>query len=312
MVRKAVIEIGTNSIKFCIAEKTADGSIVFIKDVSRITKLGAGMGGSGEISADRAELNAQTVACFAEEAKRAQAREIMVVGTMALRSASNASMFVKMVKEAAGVEVRILSGEEEAALSYDAVVRSIEGADGPVLMFDTGGGSTEFVSGDGGAIIQIVSLGIGAVSVTERFFPDTPVPAESLKRAMSEIIGTLAGSGIRRDKDSLLVGTGGNVTAMASVKQGMVSYDREKTHGSCLTLTEVRNQIESYAAKTLFERRRIKGLDPERAEIILAGACIVEAIMLSFGFHELTVSDRGLRHGLMYRLFGLSARGPCC
>lgn len=311
-MRKAVIEIGTNSIKFCIAEKTADGSISFIKDVSRITKLGAGLGVSGEISLDRAELNAQAVACFAEEALRAQASEIMIVGTMALRSASNAPLFAKKLKEATGVEVRILSGEEEAALSYDAVVRSIEGAFGPVLMFDAGGGSTEFVTGNGGTMKQIVSLGIGAVSITERFFPDTPVSAESLERAMSEISGTLAKSGIRCDKDSLLVGTGGNVTAMAAVKQGMVSYDSEKTHGSCLTLTDVRSQIESYAAKTLLERRRIKGLDPERAEIILAGACIVEAIMLSFGFHGLTVSDRGLRHGLMYRLFGLSARGSRC
>ncbi len=301
--RKAIIDVGTNSIKFCLAEETGNGSYNVLKDANDIARLGEGLKETGLIGPEPLERNAQSVANFAAEAKAAGADEVVAVGTMALRTAKNAAAFIARVKELCGVELKVLSGEEEAQNSYVAVMSGIPGAaDADLVTMDTGGGSTEFVFGTAGKIVRKFSLNVGAVRFTEKYLSQMPVAPEKLAEAQTEIKKELSEGGVSGPV-KFLVGMGGTVTSMASVKHKMAKYDPDVIQGSKLTLDDINAQIADYAAKTLDQRREIVGLQPKRADVILAGACIVRAVMELTGVSELTVSDRGLRHGLMYELF---------
>ena len=301
--RKAIIDVGTNSIKFCLAEETGNGSYNVLKDANDIARLGEGLKETGLIGPEPLERNAQSVANFAAEAKAAGADEVVAVGTMALRTAKNAAAFIARVKELCGVELKVLSGEEEAQNSYVAVMSGIPGAaDADLVTMDTGGGSTEFVFGTAGKIVRKFSLNVGAVRFTEKYLSQMPVAPEKLAEAQVEIKKELSEGGVSGPV-KFLVGMGGTVTSMASVKHKMAKYDPDVIQGSKLTLDDINAQIADYAAKTLDQRREIVGLQPKRADVILAGACIVSAVMELTGVSELTVSDRGLRHGLMYELF---------
>ena len=301
--RKAIIDVGTNSIKFCLAEETGNGSYNVLKDANDIARLGEGLKETGLIGPEPLERNAQSVANFAAEAKAAGADEVVAVGTMALRTAKNSAAFIARVKELCGVELKVLSGEEEAQNSYVAVMSGIPGAaDADLVTMDTGGGSTEFVFGTAGKIVRKFSLNVGAVRFTEKYLSQMPVAPEKLAEAQTEIKKELSEGGVSGPV-KFLVGMGGTVTSMASVKHKMAKYDPDVIQGSTLTLDDINAQIADYAAKTLDQRREIVGLQPKRADVILAGACIVRAVMELTGVSELTVSDRGLRHGLMYELF---------
>ena len=288
--RKAIIDVGTNSIKFCLAEETGNGSYNVLKDANDIARLGEGLKETGLIGPEPLERNAQSVANFAAEAKAAGADEVVAVGTMALRTAKNAAAFIARVKEL-------------CENSYVAVMSGIPGAaDADLVTMDTGGGSTEFVFGTAGKIVRKFSLNVGAVRFTEKYLSQMPVAPEKLAEAQAEIKKELSEGGVSGPV-KFLVGMGGTVTSMASVKHKMAKYDPDVIQGSKLTLDDINAQIADYAAKTLDQRREIVGLQPKRADVILAGACIVRAVMELTGVSELTVSDRGLRHGLMYELF---------
>ncbi|MDY4033046.1 MAG: Ppx/GppA phosphatase family protein [Pyramidobacter sp.] len=301
--RKAIIDVGTNSIKFCLAEGTGAGGYKVVKDVNDIVRLGEGLKDTGCIGAEALERNARSVANFAEEAETAGADEIVAVGTMALRVAKNAADFIARVKELCGVELRVLPGEEEAQLSYVAVVSGIEGAvEADLMTMDTGGGSTEFVFGKAGRLVRKFSLNVGAVRFTEQYLAEMPVAANKLAEAQAAIAKELTDGGVAGPV-AFLVGMGGTVTSMASVKHQMARYDPDVIQGSTLSLDDVNAQIADYAAKTLEQRREIVGLQPKRADVILAGACIVKAVLELTGAREMTVSDRSLRHGLLFQLF---------
>ena len=303
-MKKAIIDIGTNSIKFCLAESDKkDGSFTVFKDANNIAKLGEGLRETGSIAPEALTRNAEAVAEFVAEAKAAGAEEIKAVGTMALRTAKNAEAFINRVKELTGTEVEVIPGEKEAQLSYIAVMSGIPGAaEANLTSFDTGGGSTEFVFGDKGVLTRKFSLNLGGLRITEDYLSELPVSEEKLAEAKAEIRKELKEGGVSAGAD-FLVGMGGNVTSIASVKHKLESYDPTVIQGSILTLEDVAAQIKDYASKTLEERRAIIGLQPKRADVILAGACILEAVMELCGLSQLTVSDRGLRHGLLYTLF---------
>lgn len=297
---KAVIDIGTNSIKFHLAEKT-DGTIKVLKDVNNIARLGENLKETGLIMTDALERNAAAVAEFADEARKSGADEIAAVGTMALRTAKNASVFAERIKDLAKVDLKVIPGDEEARLSYLAVMSGIDVENRSLVTFDTGGGSTEFVYGRGEAMLKKFSVNLGAVRITEQFFKDDPVAPGSVEAAEALIKKELLAGEVDGRTD-FLVGMGGTVTSLASVKHRMVEYDPDIVQGSILTMNDINTQIADYAQKTLEARRSIIGLQPKRADVILAGACIVRVIMDLLGVRSLTVSDRGLRHGLMYEM----------
>lgn len=298
---KAVIDVGTNSIKFHAARKKADGSLETVLDKNDIARLGEGLRETGLISPEALERNALSVAAFAEKAKELGAVP-EIVGTMALRTAKNAADFASRVKELTGLDLRVIPGEEEARLSYLAVLSGLPLDGGDLVTFDTGGGSTEFVYGRGTEMVRKFSVPLGAVRITEEFFADDPVRPGSVDAAVKEIRSSLTGGGVLGSPEAI-VGMGGTVTSLASVKFKMETYDPDVVQGSVLTLAELKDMAAMFASMTLEERKGVTGLQPKRADVILAGTCIVCVILELLGAPSFTVSDRGLRHGLAYELF---------
>ena len=302
MKRIAIIDIGTNSIKFFVGERQEDGTIKTIVDKNDIAQLGEGLRETGVINPEALERNAQSVAAFAKEATENGAEKIVSVGTMALRTAKNSADFVARVKELCGVEVQVIPGEEEARLSYLAVLSGLpleEG--GELVIFDTGGGSTEFIFGKGTELKNRFSVNLGGLIITENFFKDDPVAEGSVDAAIAYIDEQFAAAGVN-GKPLQLVGMGGTVTSMGAVKHKMVKYNPDVIQGSTLTKEDVQEQVDTYAARTIEQRRELPGLQPKRAGTILAGACILKTILKRLDAAQLTISDRGLRHGLAFDL----------
>ena len=188
-MKKAVIDIGTNSVKLTLGEAAADGGARMICDMNVITKLGEGMRASGALSAEAMERTAQAVAKFAAFARAEGADEILCVGTMALRRAGNAADFSSRVRELCGLGVTVLPGEAEAELSSLAAIRSIGGAEeGFVTIFDTGGGSTEFVFLRDGARLEALSVEAGAVTLTDEYFAKSPANPQTVCSVTASLI----------------------------------------------------------------------------------------------------------------------------
>ncbi len=302
MKRVGIIDIGSNSIKFFVGEKSEDGTIKTIIDKNDIARLGEGLRETGRISDEALERNAQSVAAFAAEAGEQGVEEIVCVGTMALRSASNSGDFAARVRELCGVKVQIIPGEEEARLSYLAILSGMPVPEGELVIFDTGGGSTEFIFGRGKELIKRFSVNLGSIRITEKFFQEDPAGEGSVEAAVKEIDEEFEAAGVVGHPVKL-VGMGGTVTSMGAVKHKMVTYDPDIIQGSTLTRADIGEQIKAYKERTVEQRRELPGLQPKRAEVILAGACILKNITERLGMDELTISDRGLRHGLAFDLF---------
>ncbi len=295
----AVIDIGTNSLKMHVAA-VHDGQTEVLGDFTEVTRLGEGLHETGRLSAEAIARNVEAVESFKAKALKLGAGTIVVVGTMALRSASNAKAFTDAVRECCGLAVEVVPGEEEARLSYLAVVSGLGTGEGRVVVFDTGGGSTEFIFGDGEEILDRFSLDIGSRRPTEEFCTSDPVTEAELASMVAFFEQEFMR--LKPGVDSL-VGMGGTVTSLGAVYHKMKVYDADVIQGSVLTLDEVERQMEMYRSRTIAERRETVGLMPKRADIILAGAAIVMTVMRKLGAAELTISDRGLRHGLFYDLF---------
>lgn len=301
MKRIAIIDIGSNSIKFLVGERCSDGTVATLIDQNDSARLGEGLWESGALSDAAMERNAAAVARFAALARETGAEETVCVGTMALRSAANSADFLRVVEETCGLAVRVIPGEEEARLSYLAVRSGLPVDDGEVLVFDTGGGSTEFIFGRGREVLRRFSLDLGAIRITERFFHADPVEQGRVEAALQTIAGELTAAGIAK-QPCRVVGIGGTVTTMGAVAHKLERYDPAVIQGSLLRGEEVQRQIALYGSLTIPQRREIPGLPPKRADVILGGGCIVKSILDCLGARELTISDRGLRHGLAWEL----------
>ena len=303
MSRKAIIDIGSNSIKFFVGELAADRTIKTVLDTNDIARLGEGLDSTGAISPEAMERNVASVAAFVKQAKELGADRIVSVGTMALRKASNSAEFVEKVKKACGVEVQIIPGEEEARLSYLAILSGLPlEKDADLVVFDTGGGSTEFIYGKGTQMVKRFSVNLGAVRITENYLKADPVSPADVQAAIAQIDKEFKEAGVN-GKPAQLVGMGGTVTSMGAVKHKMVKYDPSVIQGSRLTKKDIEEQIEEYSKRTVKQRKELPGLQPKRADVILAGACILKVITDRLGADGLTISDRGLRHGLAFDLF---------
>jgi exopolyphosphatase/guanosine-5'-triphosphate,3'-diphosphate pyrophosphatase len=301
--RFAVIDVGTNSVKFCIGEREQDGSWRTIVDRAEVTRLGEGLAEDGRLGSEPIERTARAIAAMAEEARGEGAQQIAAVGTAGMRIAPNAAELIEAVKERCGVEIEVISGDEEARLSYVAVMAGLPDVRGALAVFETGGGSSQFTFGDERDVDDRFSENVGAARFTEQFGLDGVVSAEVVDEARAAIATDLTRLDTRPRPD-LVVGMGGAVTNMAAVKHQLEQYDPAVVQGSVLDRSEIEDQIELYRTRSADERRGITGLQPGRAEVILAGACIVATVLDLLGRASLTVSDRGLRHGLLVERFG--------
>lgn len=302
--RYAVIDVGTNSVKLHVGERRADGTWDTVVDRATVTRLGAGLDATGSLAPAPMQRTLDAIAEMAGEARRAGAAAIAATGTAGLRAAGNGAAFVGAVEERCGVRIEIIPGEQEARLAYLAAASGLSLARGSLAVFDTGGGSSQFTFGHGDDVDEQFSVPVGAVGLTERHRLDGAVSAGQLAAALDAIAGELDCLDGRPAPDAL-VGMGGAVTNLAAVKHRLADYDPGVVQGTRLDRAEVDRQLELYRTRTADERRAIVGLQANRAEVILAGACIVRTVLAKLGCDALVVSDRGLRHGLIVDRFGL-------
>ena len=297
---RAVIDIGSNSIKMRVADVHGK-NVRVLRDETEVVKLSRGMSLTGRLADAKMRISCETVTRMVSRA-RAYGAEIFIVGTMALRTAQNASDFVNMVKAECGLEVKIFSGDDEAKYSWLGASDGFE-LKGQAVMFDSGGGSTEFVLGCGHEIVKSVSVPIGAVNLTERFFlpVSSPVSWAACNDAVNYVAEMFARSKIDEFAAASVIGVGGGAVAMASVKNACENFSPPLLHGSILTMKDARRQIQLYASLTQKEREEIIGLPPSRADVILGSACIIFTALRILKARSCIISINGLRHGLLIR-----------
>src|SRR5580704_15299522 len=254
MPRYAVIDIGTNSVKFNISELRDDGTWLTIVDRAEITRLGEGLEKTGDIGSDAMERTVSAICAMVEEARKTDVAKIAAVGTMGMRTAHNSQQFIDAVEQRCGVKIEVISGVEEGRLAYIAVKSGLGLAEGALAIFDTGGGSSQFTFGNGSTVEERFSVNVGAVRYSEKFGLSGVVAPEQLRAALAAIAGDLARLDNRAAPD-VLVGMGGAITNIAAVKHRLAKYDASVIQGSVLERAEVDRQVQMYSTKSLDDRR---------------------------------------------------------
>lgn len=300
-MRVAAIDIGTNSVLLLVAERDATGVLVPVFEQATITRLGKGVDQHRRLGEDAIERTLLCLRGYADIIGRLGAERLDVVGTSAMRDADGGEDFVARASELLGVSPRVISGEEEARLTFSGALGGLDlerGVD--VAVFDVGGGSTEIVCGRidaaGPMLSQAASLDIGSVRLFERFMRHDPPLSSEIQRAFDTALDAL--SAYPPPAGRPLVGIAGTVTTLASVARAIEPYDGARVHGLSLGAEEIRETARRLNSCPLVERKRLPGLEPQRADVIVAGAAIVEAVLAWSGANELRVSDRGVRWGL--------------
>lgn len=308
----AGIDIGTNTIRLLVAEVEGAAIVREVSSGRTITRLGEGLDRSAELSPHACSRSLAAVVAFAAQARLQGASRISAIGTSALRNASNAQQFVRSAREAAGVDVQIISGREEARLTLLGVAAALRARQADVLggaavVIDIGGGSTEVICREQGQRMRGSSLPLGAVYLTERYVRHDPPRAEEVEAIRAEISAELDRSGCLgrggcAARPGALIGTAGTITTLAAMAQGLAVYDPERINGYVLTRAAVDGLIRTIAGLTLAERGALKGLERGREDIVLAGALVAAEIMDRLTAASMTVSDGGLREGILLDL----------
>jgi exopolyphosphatase/guanosine-5'-triphosphate,3'-diphosphate pyrophosphatase len=303
MERVASIDTGTNTILLLIA-KVEEGKLKPLFEMETIVRLGEGVQKNGVLSEEAMKRGFQRLAQYLEQCQTMGVQKIFAVGTSALREAKNSDHFLKMIQEKLDLSIEIISGEEEAQLSFLAVARDLKELKKSTLVIDVGGGSTEFILGKGDQITQWVSLPLGSVRFTEQFLFSEPAQKGEWEIMEGEIRKLLPK--IPHPQGPLsLVAVGGTATTLASVEQGLAEFIPEKIHHFVLKKEALRNQLHLYRSKTIDERRKIPGLPPARADVILAGGAILYMAMEELNCPSVLVSCHGVRYGLLYKRLNL-------
>jgi exopolyphosphatase/guanosine-5'-triphosphate,3'-diphosphate pyrophosphatase len=302
MKRCAAIDIGTNTILLLIAEQTPEGLPQTIMDLETTTRLGEGLLRTHRINPHAMQGSIDVIDRYLSLCRDMGVSKVVAVGTSSLREARNRSEFLRRVKQRCGLEIEIIPGQEEARLSYLAVAKDQKWSSGPLAVIDIGGGSTEWIYGDAVGDVRAFSLNIGSVTLTEQFLTSDPVKEEDYE-AMASHVGKLLMDIPPLKGNPPLVGIGGTITTLFSVKQGLRDFDPSQIHYGLLKLKDVEGQIELFKTLPLEERKTIAGLPPERADVIIAGATVLLHSLLRFGSNQIWISCHGLRYGILFERF---------
>jgi len=306
MRRGASIDLGTNTFLLLVAD-VDDGKIEPVIEREEIIRLGKGVDAAGNISSEAMTRGMRCLEEYAAQARALGVETIYASGTSALRDARNREDFRKQVREKIGVDVEIISGEDEARYTYRGALSSAPASIENIALIDIGGGSTEDVVGNREEIVAARSVDIGSVRLTERFFhsdPITPMQMDAAQEAVRRAIGEFD-SILKNRQSSTLLGVAGTITTLAAIAQKLPEFDPKKIDGYWLSRCQVEDILEMLAVLPLARRRQVPGLRPERADVIVAGALILEIFMAEFNFGRLLVSQRGLRYGfLMEKMLG--------
>jgi exopolyphosphatase/guanosine-5'-triphosphate,3'-diphosphate pyrophosphatase len=290
--RVAAIDIGTNSTRLLVAD-VEDGRIA--REVERlltITRLGDRVDASRRLSEAAMDRVERCVAGYAGRARAFGAERPLAVATSAIRDAANGGDFLQRLESSSGVQTQILTGEEEARTTLRGVA-SARDLDEAVVVCDIGGGSTELIAGHGADVTFAVSLDMGCVRMSERHLAADPPSPESIASLRAEVSRMLPAD----FPDGALIGVAGTVTTLATIDLGLDSEIPERIDGHVLARETVERELGRLAALPLDERRQVRGLMPERAPTIVAGAAILAELMLRMAADTLSVSERDILHG---------------
>lgn len=300
---RAVIDIGTNSVKL-LAARVHDRNVEPVFETSHVTRLGRGFYETHQLQPEAIRQTAQAVAEFAAKARSLGTATPRVIATSAARDAVNPRDLLKAIRAAAGLEVEVISGAQEAQWAFDGVTSDARLAGHPLLIMDVGGGSTEFIVGQGNEQFFRDSFQLGVVRLLEKLRPEDPPTAIDLAACRGEIRAFLrervaprldpALTRAGRDR-VIMVGVGGSATYLATIQLALTDFSRDRIEALQLTRAQVHDWTERLWRVALAERQRIPGLPAKRADVMIAGAAIYEAVMEQFNFTELRVSTRGLR-----------------
>jgi exopolyphosphatase/guanosine-5'-triphosphate,3'-diphosphate pyrophosphatase len=306
------LDLGTNNCRLLIARPSDDGFIV-VDAFSRVTRLGEGLAASGRISDAAMDRALSALSVCADKLRRRRVSLSRSVATEACRRAVNGRHFVERVRQETGIALEIIPPEEEARLAMLGCHRLLEPGDGPALIFDIGGGSTELVliDTDGAAIPKIKSWWSapwGVVSLTESEGHDFPNPGDRLaaysrmRERVRHAFRRFAEQLPANKKNIRLMGTSGTVTTLASVHLALPSYDRRAVDGLMVPSESMRKVSRMLSGMSVEERSRLPCIGSDRADLVVAGCAILEAIMDIWPARTLGIADRGIREGILRSL----------
>lgn len=305
--RVAAIDIGTNSVLLVIAAAEPGGARPLLERAT-ITRMGEGVDQTRRLAPAAVERNLACLRAYAQDLRAHGSPPLDVVGTSALRDAGGADEFLSEAERILGVRPRVIAGDEEARLTFRGALSGLR-VSGKLLVFDVGGGSTELIVGDAAGSAPPegrVSLDIGSVRLSERFVRSDPPTAAELGQVEAHIAEQLARaaplSRVAAGEPLTLVGVAGTVTTLKALELEIAAYDASRVHGAVLTLAVVEALCAKLASLPLAERVQLPGLEPKRADVIVAGALIVRDLLRRAGAKQMIVSDRGVRFGLLEAL----------
>jgi len=298
----AVIDIGTNSTRMLIFRNDQENLVRVNKSV-RYTRMGQGVDRTHQLHPDAQKRNLEALEEYKKIAEEDyDVKAFYIFGTSAMRDAENTREFTDHIKEKLGLDIEVISGEKEAELGFIGVSQSFSEK---LLIFDIGGGSTEFIVGEDDQLKKMISINLGCVRATEKYLFSDPPTAQELKRLNEDIYAELVEkiSNFIPQRPYKLIGIGGTATSLSTIKQGLKIYDSEKVHESIITRNELEAIIDDLSVKTIAERQKIAGLEAKRADIILAGALILLNVFKVTGEISFTVSDYDNLEGAAYQHF---------
>lgn len=316
----AAIDLGTNNCRLLIAKPAADGFVV-VDAFSRVVRLGEGLGQTGRLSDAAMDRAVAALSICADKLRRRHVALARSVATEACRKASNGADFIERVRRETGIVLDIITAEEEARLAVLGCHILLEPGDGPALIFDIGGGSTELVlvdsSGPVPDILDWMSVPWGVVTLTESesFDPDDAAARQAAYGRMRERVMAGFADFARRlpvlpDEDRRLLGTSGTVTTLASLHLDLPCYNRDAIDGLIVPSDSMRAISTRLAGMSLAERRHLPCIGKERADLVVAGCAILESILDIWPAVRLGVADRGIREGILRALMGKDAAAP--
>jgi exopolyphosphatase / guanosine-5'-triphosphate,3'-diphosphate pyrophosphatase len=312
-MRIAVADLGTNSTRLLIADVGPGGRLAQVERRTEVTRLGEGVDATGRLSRDAIERVYATLARFRELADSAGAERSIAVATSAVRDAENGSELAAHVRDRLGFDIRTVSGDEEARLTFlGATATRATGSIGETLVVDIGGGSTELVVGRaGGGPAFHVSTRLGSVRQTERHLATDP-PRHGEMEALAEEADAIVRSAVPEEVRSRVgagIAVAGTATSLAAIEQELDPYDPEKVDGYRLSLAACERLLAMLALKPTAERRKVAGLNPDRAPTIVAGVAILVESMRVFGLEEVEVSEADILDGAALDNGSPTARG---
>jgi exopolyphosphatase/guanosine-5'-triphosphate,3'-diphosphate pyrophosphatase len=298
--RIAAIDIGSNSIRQIIADVSAGGVIRVVDEMKAAPRLGAGVQRSGELAAEGMDRAVESLTRMATLARQMGAGRIKAVATSAVRDAANADAFLARVRREAKLDVRVLNGEDEARLCFRSALAHFDLGQGRTVVIDIGGGSLELALSAEGIVEHLASLPVGAIRMTERFLsePVTRKQVKGLRRAAREMI---RGDVRARDwRGARVIGSGGTFTNLAGIHLARHGVAMARSvHGAVIPREELEHVLDTLVSMTADERRAVPGLNPERADIIIAGLAVAGEVMARVDARDLLVSRYGIREGLL-------------